>query len=151
TKLAADISALKAGILSMRSARCYDVHLESTALEIFFSTFPGNSFHPYSARAMRLEDEHLANLLPYSASFTGDLENAQALYQSSDRALAGFRFHVNGLVQHTGIAGASRSGKSAQYNNLLYQTGPYFDCDILMEEGGSHANYAEDHGSKPIV
>ena len=151
TKLAADVSALKAGILSMRNARCYDAHLEATALELFFSTLPGNSFHPYAARAVRLEDEHVANLIPFSASFTGDLEQAQALYLSSDRAMVGFRFHVNGLVQHTGVAGGSRSGKSAAYNNLLYQTGPYFDYDVLLEEGGSHSNYAEDHGAKPIV
>ena len=151
TKLAADVSALKAGILSMRNARCYDAHLESTALEVFYSTLPGNSFHPYAARAFRLEDEHVANLIPFSASFTGDLEQAQALFLSSDRALAGFRFHVNGLVQHTGVAGGTRSGKSAKYNNLLYQTGPYFDFDVLVEEGGSHTNYAEDHGCHPIV
>ena len=151
TKLAADVSALKAGILSMRNARCYDAHLEATALEVFYSTLPGNSFHPYTNRAFRLEDEHVANLIPFSASFTGDLEHAQALFLSSDRALAGFRFHVNGLVQHTGVAGGTRSGKSAKYNNLLYQTGPYFDFDVLVEEGGSHANYAEDHGCHPIV
>lgn len=151
TRLAADVSALKAGILSMRNARCHDAHLESTALEVFYSTLPGNSLHPYTARAFRLEDEHVANLIPYSASFTGDLDQAQALFLSSDRALVGFRFHVNGLVQHTGVAGGTRSGKSAAYNNLLYQTGPYFDYDVLVEEGGSHSNYAEDHGSKPIV
>jgi hypothetical protein len=151
TRLAADVSALKAGILSMSNARCYDTHLEATALELFFSTLPGNSFHPYVARAVRLEDEHVADLIPFSASFTGDLEQAQALFLSSDRALAGFRFHVNGLVQHTGVAGSSRSGKSAIYNNLLYQTGPYFDYDVLLEEGGSHTNFAEDHGAKPMV
>ncbi|HWA09505.1 MAG TPA: hypothetical protein VG838_08660 [Opitutaceae bacterium] len=151
TRLAADVSALKAGILSMRNARCYDAHLEATALELFYATLPGNSFHPYAARAFRLEDEHVANLIPYSASFTGDLDQAQALFLSSDRALVGFRFHVNGLVQHTGVAGGTRSGKSAKYNNILYQTGPYFDYDVLVEEGGAHTNYAEDHGSKPMV
>lgn len=151
TKLAADVSALKAGIVAMRSAQCYDAHLEATALELFFSTLPGNSFHPYRARALRIEDEHLANLIPFSASFTGDLEQAQALYLSSDRAVAGFRFHVNGLVQHTGIAGGSRAGKSAQFNHLLYQTGPFFDFDVLIEEGGAHTNYTGDHGCKPIV
>ncbi len=151
TKLAADVSALKAGILSMRNARCYDAHLASSALEIFYSTLPGNSFHAYTNRAFRLEDEHVANLIPFSASFTGDLEHAQALFLSSDHALAGFRFHLNGLVQHTGLAGGTRSGKSAKYNNLLYQTGPYFDFDVLVEEGGSHANYAQDHGCNPIV
>ena len=151
TKLAADVSALKAGILSMRNARCYDAHLEATALEVFYSTLPGNSFHPYTNRAFRLEDEHVANLIPFSASFTGDLEHAQALFLSSDRALAGFRFHLNGLVQHTGVAGGTRSGKSAKYNNLLYQTGPYFDFDVMVEEGASHSNYARDHGCNPIV
>lgn len=151
TKLAADVAALKAGILSMRNARCYDAHLEATALEAFYSTLPGNSFHPYSSRAFRLEDEHVANLIPFSASFTADLEHAQALFLSSDRALAGFRFHLNGLVQHTGVAGGTRAGKSAFYNNLLYQTGPYFDFDVIVEEGGSHTNYAQDHGCSPIV
>ncbi|WP_342751155.1 hypothetical protein OH491_27995 (plasmid) [Termitidicoccus mucosus] len=41
-------------------------------------------------------------------------------------------------VQSTGVAGGSRSGKSVKYNNLLYQTGPYFDYDVMVEEGASH-------------
>ncbi|OAM91918.1 hypothetical protein AW736_26420 [Termitidicoccus mucosus] len=151
SKLAADMSALKQAITSIKSARAYDTHLEVTTLETFFATFPGNCFHPYDARDKELADEHVANLIPFSASFTGDLANAQALWLSSDRALCGVRFIVNGLVQSTGVAGGSRSGKSVKYNNLLYQTGPYFDYDVMVEEGASHTNYTTDHGEKPIV
>jgi hypothetical protein len=151
SKLAADVSALKQAIISMKNARCLERHLEATVLETFYSSFPGNSFHPYDARAKEIADEHVANLIPYSASFTGDLAHAQALFLSSDRALVGFRYTVNGLVQHTGIAGGTRAGKSAIHNNLFYQTGPFFDYDVIVEEGGSHTNYAEDHGAKPIV
>jgi len=150
-RLAADLNALKQAIIAMKNARCYDAHLEATALELFYATLPGNSYHPYQARALEIADEHVANLIPYSASFTGDLAQAQALFLSSENSLVGFRFHVNGLVQHTGVAGGTRAGKSVLYNNLLYQTGPFFDYDVLVEEGGSHTNYAEDHGSKPIV
>ena len=135
----------------MKNARCYDAHLEATALEMFAATFPGNCHHPYLARTLEIADEHVANLIPYSASFTGDLAQAQALYLSSENSLVGFRFHVNGLVQHTGVAGGTRAGKSVLYNNLLYQTGPFFDYDVLVEEGASHSNYAVDHGSQPIV
>lgn len=150
-KLAADVNALKQALIAMKGARVYDTHLPATTLETFFSTFPGNTFHPYTARAVEIDDTHVANLIPYSASFTGDLAHAQALFHSSDGALVGFRFHVNGLVQHTGVAGGTRAGKSVVYNNTLYQTGPYFAYDVMVEEGASHTNYTEDHGCKPIV
>ncbi|MFI5337192.1 MAG: hypothetical protein ACHQ5A_10440, partial [Opitutales bacterium] len=150
-KLAADLNALKQAVIAMKNARCYDTHLEATVLEVFASTLPGNSYHSYQARALEIADEHVANLIPYSASFTGDLAQAQALYLSPENSLVGFRFHVNGLVQHTGVAGGTRAGKSVLYNNLLYQTGPFFDYDVLVEEGASHCNYARDHGSQPLV
>ena len=150
-QLAADVGAIKTAVQALRNAPIYDVHLPNTVLETFFATFPGNTFHPYVSRSKEIDDEHLANLIPLSSSFSGDLANAQALYISSDCALTGFRFHVNGLIQHTGIAGMTRTGKSQLYLNLLYQTGNYFDLDVIVEEGESHTPYTRSHGAKPII
>lgn len=149
--LASRISALKQAVINMKNAQVYDQHLPASALDLLYCTLPGNGFHPYDSRAIEIEDHHLANFLPFSASFTGDLANAQALCESADRSLTGIRFNVHGQPQHTGILGGTGTGKSTTYRNFMFQTADYFDFDVIVESGLWHADYTRSYKCEPIV
>jgi hypothetical protein len=151
SRLAEKVSALKSGVLAMKNAKLYEHHLEASTLDLLYLTIPGNAFHPYNHRSLELQDVHLANLLPYSASFTGDLEDPQALYISADNALLGLRFQKHGVVQHTGILGATRTGKSELYADAMMQSAPFFDYDVIVETGLSHVQYTRAFGCEPII
>jgi hypothetical protein len=149
--LAARLSALKQCVIQMKNAQVYDAHLPATALDLLYLTMPGNAFHAYDARAIEIEDIHLANFIPFSASFTGDLASPQALYQSSDNALVALRFQKNGQPQHTGVLGATGTGKSTMFRNAMFQTADFFQFDVIVESGLWHADYTRSFGCEPII
>jgi hypothetical protein len=150
-ELAAKVSAIRGGIVQMHNAQCYERHLEFTALALLYSTLPGNAFYPHAERDIKITDEHLANLIPFSASFTGDLESPQALYNSSDGALIGIRYQKFDVPQHTGVLGASRTGKSYWYLDSMMQSAPYFDYEVIVENGLSHLPYSKAFNCDPII
>ena len=149
--LTARMSAIKTGALGMKNMRVLEQHLPPTALDLLYLTLPGNAFHRYAARETEIADEHLANLIPFSASFNGDLDQPQALYRSSDGGLVGVRLQKHNVPQHTAVLGASRSGKSFWFDDLLHQTAPYFAYDVIVESGLTHLPYSRAFDLEPIV
>lgn len=151
TTLAARMTALKQAVIQMKNAQVYDSHLPATALDLLYLTLPGNAFHPYRHRTIEIEDVHLANYIPFSASFTGDLDDPQALWEGTDGALVGARQQKYGVVQTLGVLGMSRSGKSVLFRNYLFQTADFFAVDVIVESGLSHADYTRSYGCEPII
>lgn len=145
------VSALKAAIHGMDGADYYENSLPTSAKKLFFATWPGWTHSSYRHRDTYAEDRYLADLLPISATFTGHLGEAEALYDGAHGNLAGVRTFVGESPQHAVLVGMTGAGKSMFMRDLLEQTAPYFGYTVIIEEGLSHAAFTERQGEKPIV
>ena len=85
--LCAKTSAIKNAVNSMNGAQYYESTLPSASRRLFYQTWPGWPWGKYEARKLYAENRYLADMLPFSATFTGHLETAEALYEGSDRNL----------------------------------------------------------------
>jgi len=145
------IALLKAAVRGMNGAQCFECGLAATAKKLFFASWPGWTRSAYTAHAVYAEDSYLADLLPFSATFTGRLSEAEALYDGSHDNLVGVATFANGSPQHAVIVGMSGSGKSEFTSDLLLQTGGLFQHTLIIDEGYSYKRFAEAMGAAPIV
>jgi hypothetical protein len=145
------IALLKAAVRGMNGAQCFECGLAATAKRLFFASWPGWTRSAYTAHAVYAEDSYLADLLPFSATFTGRLSEAEALYDGSHDNLVGVATFANGSPQHAVIVGMSGSGKSEFTSDLLLQTGGLFQHTLIIDEGYSYKRFAEAMGAAPIV
>src|SRR5258708_4969788 len=90
-------------------------------------------------------------MLPFSATFTGALGHAEALYDGSHGNLVGVCTSVGGSPQHAVLFGMTGAGKSEAMRDLLLQTAGYFDYTVIVEEGFSYKKFTEELGGTPIV
>ena len=106
---------------------------------MFYQTWPGWPWGKYEARKLYAENRYLADMLPFSATFTGHLETAEALYEGSDHNLVGIKTFAgsegNISPQHAVLLGMSGTGKSVNVCDLLSQTEGYFAYTVIIEEG----------------
>ena len=137
----------------MEDAQCWTSNLSSAATtkNIWFQTWPGWLWGKYTHHADSGLDEWLADMLPFSSTFTGHLEGAEALYDGSNRNLIGVRNFLSGTPQLAVLLGMTRAGKSAFMCDLLSQTDPYYDFTLIVEEGLSYGIWTEALGGTPIV
>ena len=150
-ELSAKTSALKAALNLMESCQYWEPTLSSQSINLFGQTIPGFSFGKYTAHSLYAESEFAAALLPLSATFTGHLEEAEALYDGDNFNLVGIRNFIGSTPQHGAVFGMSGSGKSAQMCDLLSQTEPYYGYTVIIEEGLSYGVYTATMGTVPIV
>lgn len=137
----------------MEDAQCWTSNLSSAATtkNIWFQTWPGWLWGKYTHHADNGLDEWLADILPFSSTFTGHLDGAEALYDGSNRNLIGVRNFISGTPQLAVLLGMTRAGKSAFMADLLSQTDPYYDFTLIVEEGLSYGIWSEAQGTSPIV
>jgi len=137
----------------MEDAQCWTSNLSSAATtkNIWFQTWPGWIWGHYTHHADSGLDEWLADMLPFSSTFTGHLEGAEALYDGSNRNLIGVRNFLSGTPQLAVLLGMTRAGKSAFLCDLISQTDPYYDFTLIVEEGLSYGIWTEAQGGAPIV
>ncbi len=145
------LALLKAAVRGMNGAQCFECGLAATAKKLFFASWPGWTRSAYTAHAVYAEDSYLADLLPFSATFTGRLSEAEALYDGSHDNLVGVATFAHGSPQHAVIVGMSGSGKSEFTSDLLLQTGGLFKHTLIIDEGYSYKSFAEAMGAPPIV
>lgn len=145
------VAAVQAAINAMDGAQCFECALPTTARKLFFGSWPGWTHSSYRHRELYAEDSYLADVLPFSATFTGALENAEALYDGSQGNLVGVATAVHGSPQHAVIFGMTGAGKSAFIEDLLFQTAGNFEHSLLIEEGLSYKRFTEAMGEKPVV
>ncbi|MDP3069647.1 MAG: hypothetical protein Q8N18_05130 [Opitutaceae bacterium] len=145
------VALLKAAVRGMNGAQCFECGLPASAKKLFFASWPGWTHSAYRAHAVYAEDSYLADLLPFSATFTGRLSEAEALYDGSHDNLVGVATFAHGSPQHAVIVGMSGSGKSEFTSDLLLQTGAFFEDTLLIDEGYSYRRFAEAMGVTPIV
>lgn len=145
------VAAVQAAVNAMDGAQYFECALPTTAKKLFFASWPGWTHSSYHHRELYAEDTYLADVLPFSATFTGALANAEALYDGSHGNLVGVSTEVGGSPQHTVLLGMTGAGKSAFIEDLLYQTADHFAHTLLIEEGFSYKRFTESQGETPIV
>jgi hypothetical protein len=145
------VAAIQAAVNAMDGAQVFECALPATAKKLFFASWPGWTHSSYHHRELYAEDTYLADMLPFSATFTGDLEQAEALYDGSQGNLVGIATATNGSPQHTVLLGMTGAGKSAFVEDLLFQTAGFFAHSLLIEEGQSYTRFARAMGESPVV
>jgi hypothetical protein len=155
--LAAKTAALKNAINSMNGAQYLECALPTTAKKLFFQSWPGFPWGRYPHRKLYGESRYLADVLPFSATFTGHLANAEAIYDGTSRNLVGITTFAgskgNETPQHAVLLGMSGAGKSVTVCDLLSQTEAYFDYTVIIEEGLSYEIYTRTVApdARPII
>ena len=144
-------SIAKNAFISMAGATAHYCSNAETARQIWFNCWPGWTFSSYRGFDLACDDHTAAELLPWSASFTGRLDGAEALYDSARGGLVGVSTQVGGVPQAALIFGQVGSGKSLWLTDLLAQIGHLFKYVLIVEEGLSHAVTAATLGGSPIV
>ncbi|MDF9827057.1 type IV secretory pathway VirB4 component [Ereboglobus sp. PH5-10] len=152
--LSAKCAAVKNAINNLSGAQYYECALPSTAKKLFFASWPGWTHSSYRHRNLYAEDSYLADLLPFSSTFTGHLAEAEAIYDGAQQGnLVGLRTFIGNppTPQHAVLLGATGAGKSVHMCDLLEQTAAYYDYTVIIEEGLSYGKFTEAMGARPII
>jgi hypothetical protein len=155
--LAVKTAAIKNAINGMNGAQYLACALPTTARKLFYQSWPGCPWGRYSHRKLYAEKRYLADVLPFSATFTGHLDQAEAIYEGAQRNLVGITTFSgsqgNETPQHAVLLGMSGAGKSVSVCDLLSQTEAFYDYTVIIEEGLSYEIYTrtvEPH-ARPII
>ena len=144
--------AVKKAVMDCRGAILYETVNERTVQKIFFATWPGWTGSSYWHRHVYAEDRYLADMLPMSSTFTGFLQNADAIYDGSNGNLVGVSlFDEGGQPQHSVLFGMSGAGKSQFMIDLLFQTAAKVNYTVIIEEGRDYLNFTRAMGDEPIT
>jgi len=151
------LTALKTAVNNLERARAYEPALAPSARNFFYSSWPGWSFSKYTALWHTYDDASLANILPFSSTPVGHLDQAEFIYDGANGNLVGGRTFFgdtkNITPQHGVMLGTSGAGKSVNCIDLLTQTEPYFGYTVIVEEGCAYNLYTKtvDPTLEPII
>jgi hypothetical protein len=149
--LAARCASLKNAFVSMGGALIHHATIPENARQLFYQTWPGWTYGVYRAFDISAEDSYLADLIPWSATFTGHLNNAEAIYNGARGNLVGIRTRIGNTPQHGVLFGMTGAGKSVIIGDLLAQIGHRFGFRLIVEEGLSHGVLTQTQGCEPII
>lgn len=155
--LQAKTGAIKNAIHAMNACQYFEANLAATSRQLFYSTWPGWTWSRYTHRKLYAEHRYLADLLPVTATFTGHLADAEAIYDGGAGNLVGVTTFSgkegNATPQHAVLLGMSGAGKSVTVCDLLTQTEGYFGYTVIIEEGLSYGIYTGtvEEGARPIL
>jgi hypothetical protein len=150
--IAAKALAMRTALQGIDGAEFIQVNGAAQARHLFYETIPGNLGGTYRGWDIYVENHNLADLMPISSTFTGHIDDAQALYDSPGRSVVGVRLVTpNGTPQHSIVVGVNGSGKSAFLMDLMSQT----DCDwayrFFQEEGMAFVTQAQLCGMRSLI
>jgi hypothetical protein len=135
----------------MGGALIHHATIPENARQLFYQTWPGWTYGVYRAFDISAEDSYLADLIPWSATFTGHLNNAEAIYNGARGNLVGIRTRIGNTPQHGVLFGMTGAGKSVIIGDLLAQIGHRFGFRLIVEEGLSHGVLTQTQGCEPII
>jgi len=153
----AQVQALKEAISAMNGAQCMMVDEPVSAKCLFYETLPGwtgGRYREWDLFALAGRDPtvcFLQDLLPLSASYTGHLNEAEALYDGYEGNLVGVRMFANGTPQHSVAIGTTRVGKSSQIIDHISQTDCLYGFRGIVEEGLSYGTVVQLLDGQTIV
>jgi len=142
--LSARVLALKEALNAMGGAQCLQVSEGPTAKKLFYETLPGwtgGHYRGWDLYAMAGRDTDtcfLQDMVPLSSSYSGHMEDGEAIYDGNYGNLAGIRTFANDVPQHSVMIGTTRVGKSSQVIDYMSQTDCFFDFRGIIEEGLSY-------------
>jgi hypothetical protein len=144
---------IEAAVNAMDDAQCWTTNISSAACtkNTWFQSWPGWLWGKYSSHADDGLDTWLADLLPFSSTFTGHLDDAEALYDGTNGNLIGVKNFISGTPQLAVLLGMTRAGKSAYMSDLLSQSESYYDFTLIVEEGLSYGIWTQTQESQPII
>jgi type IV secretion system protein TrbE len=145
------ISGVTNAFTSVGRATCYHATNPETARQLFYQTWPGWTYGTYRGYDQPTDNITAADLVPWSCSFTGRLDTAEALYDSATGGLVGVSTEVARVPQHMVLFAATRGGKSTFLQDLMGQTGHLFGYVLIVDDKLSHATSVETLGGKPII
>jgi hypothetical protein len=151
------VQALKEAINTMGGAQCYQVDDETQAKCLFYETLPGwtgGRYRDWDLFALAGRDASvcfLQDLVPLSSSYTGHLEEAEAIYDGGHGNLAGLRTFAGQTPQHAVMIGTTRVGKSSQVIDYLSQSDCFFAFRGIIEEGLSYGTLVRLLGGESII
>lgn len=155
--LRAKLTALKAAIGNMERAVAYEPALETSARNFFYSSWPGWSFSRYSALWHEYDDVLVANIIPFSSTPVGYLDDAEFIFDGANGNLVGGRTFVGDgtslTPQNAVVLGTTGAGKSVLIISILSQTECYRAFTMIAEEGGAYNVYTKtvDPDTEPII
>jgi type IV secretion system protein TrbE len=149
--LAARCASLKNAFTSMGGAAVHHATIPENSRQLFYQTWPGWTYGVYRAFDLPAEDSYLADLIPWSATFTGHLQKAEAIYNGARGNLVGIRTRIGNTPQHGVLFGMTGAGKSVIIGDLLAQIGHRFGFRLIVEEGLSHGVLTQTQGCEPII
>jgi len=156
-ELRAKLTALKAAAGSMERAQAYEPALETSARNFFYCTWPGWSYGRYTSLWHDYDDALVANILPFSSTPVGHLEQAEFIFDGPNGNLVGGRTFMgegnSQTPQNAVVIGTTGSGKSVNVIDILTQTEPFYHYTMIVEEGESYTTYAKtvDPATEPII
>jgi hypothetical protein len=150
--LAVRALAMRTALHRIDGAEFLQVSHRVQARQLFYETIPGHLGSRYRGWDIYVENHNLADLLPISSTFTGQLEGSQALYDSPGGGIVGLRLiTAGGTPQHSIVVGVNGAGKSAFLMDLMSQS----DCDwsyrFFQEEGLAFVTQAQLAGMQSLV
>ncbi len=151
TGLQSKSAAIRNAVNNMNGAQVHETALPTTAKKLFFASWPGWTATSYRHRNLYAEDQYLADMLPFSSTFTAHLKDAEAIYDGTNGNLVGVKTFVGGSPQHSVLIGMTGAGKSYHMDDLLSQTQLYYDYNVIIEEGLSYKKFTESLGERPIL
>lgn len=153
TTLISKTRQIEAAVNAMQDAQAWTTNISSAATtkNVWFNSWPGWMWGKYTAQNDSALDSWLADLIPFSSTFTGCLEDAEALYDGPHRNLIGVKTFASDTPQLGVLFGMTRAGKSGFMTDLLTQTEPYYDFTLIVEEGLSYGVWTQTQGCKPII
>lgn len=144
-------NAIKTALQNMAGAQYHQCNHGAQAKNIFIETIPGWLGGKTREWDLYAESHYMADLLPLSSTFTGDLDAGEAVYDGTQGGMVGVKTFSGDTPQHALILGMRGSGKSLFAADLLSQTEPFYEYTAIIEEGLSYGTYTETMGSKPII
>ncbi len=149
--LASRCVGLRNAFVAMGGAVVHHAIIPENARQLFYQTWPGWTQGTYREFDLPAEDSYLADLIPWSATFTGHLADAEAIYNGARGNLVGIRTRLGDTPQHGVLFGMTGAGKSVIIGDLLAQIGHRFGFRLIVEEGLSHGVLTQTQGCEPLV
>ncbi|MBV9674320.1 MAG: hypothetical protein JO076_16040, partial [Verrucomicrobia bacterium] len=149
--LAARCASVRNAFTAMGGSIVHHATVPENARQLFYQTWPGWTFGNYRAYDLSAEDSYAADMIPWSATFTGHLEGAEAIYNGARGNLVGIKTRIGNTPQHGVLFGMTGAGKSVIIADLLAQIGHRFGFRLIVEEGLSHGVLTQTQGCEPII
>jgi type IV secretion system protein TrbE len=147
-------TAIKASLTNLNIA--YYVLSESKgATNAYFQATPGWLYGKRPKHSFRTLSKYASCLIPFSSTYTGNLTNAEAIYNGEEGNLVGMKQFAGAVnedsdPQHSIIFGKTGSGKSVLTADLIMQTHGFYKYTCIIDYGLSYLDLADSLGHKPI-